>query len=218
MESLRERRWCIDDDLDFFSRCDSSHIGVLVSLLEGGADTEQEDREDLTALHWAARLGQERVLVVLLEHYAFIEVRVMRMVDCDRIFRGDTFSRKLGYASLALTELKSLVLWNCVEDEEASEERVAAGIHGTVYPASESELRDLVEKEQGRLSLATRSVVLCSEEALCCRDVEAIGHSLFAFDRGYRSIRGPRRVVFPLAVSGMETRCRRHKTTTATRP
>lgn len=95
MESFRERRWCVDDGFDFFSRRKSSHVGVLVSLLEGGADTEQEDREDLTALHWAARLGQETVLVVLLEHHAFIEVRVMGMVDHNRISRGDAFSRKI---------------------------------------------------------------------------------------------------------------------------
>lgn len=37
---------------------------------------EQEDREDLTALHWAARLGQERVVLVLLDHKADVEVRV----------------------------------------------------------------------------------------------------------------------------------------------
>lgn len=36
---------------------------------------EQEDREDLTALHWAARLGQERVVLVLLDHGADVEVR-----------------------------------------------------------------------------------------------------------------------------------------------
>lgn len=48
---------------------------MAVSLLEGGADSEQEDREDLTALHWAVRLGKERVVVVLLDHHADVEVR-----------------------------------------------------------------------------------------------------------------------------------------------
>lgn len=48
---------------------------MVTSLLEGSADMEQEDREDLTALHWAARLGQERVVLVLLEHGADVEVR-----------------------------------------------------------------------------------------------------------------------------------------------
>lgn len=52
------------------------HAGVATSLLQGGADMEQEDREDLTALHWAARLGQERVVLVLLDHGADVEVRV----------------------------------------------------------------------------------------------------------------------------------------------
>lgn len=47
---------------------------MATSLLQGGADMEQEDREDLTALHWAARLGQERVVLVLLEHAADVEV------------------------------------------------------------------------------------------------------------------------------------------------
>lgn len=47
---------------------------VATSLLQGGADMEQEDREDLTALHWAARLGQERVVLVLLDHGADVEV------------------------------------------------------------------------------------------------------------------------------------------------
>lgn len=47
---------------------------VALKLLEGGADAEQEDREDLTALHWAARMGQERLLLLLLDHDADIEV------------------------------------------------------------------------------------------------------------------------------------------------
>lgn len=48
---------------------------MLTLLLERGADSEQEDREDLTALHWAARMGKERALVVLLEHGSDVEVR-----------------------------------------------------------------------------------------------------------------------------------------------
>lgn len=48
---------------------------MVTSLLQGGADMEQEDREDLTALHWASRLGQEGVVLVLLDHAADVEVR-----------------------------------------------------------------------------------------------------------------------------------------------
>lgn len=50
-------------------------MGVANALLKGGADAEKEDREDLTALHWAARMGQEKVVVTLLEHHADVEVR-----------------------------------------------------------------------------------------------------------------------------------------------
>ena len=51
------------------------HAEVAILLLEAGADSEQEDREDLTALHWAARMGKERTLAVLLDHRADVEVR-----------------------------------------------------------------------------------------------------------------------------------------------
>lgn len=50
------------------------HVGVAKSLLGGGADGEVEDREELTAMHWAARMGQDAVLRVLLEHDLDIEV------------------------------------------------------------------------------------------------------------------------------------------------
>lgn len=52
------------------------HAEVAVSLLEQGADIEGEDKEDLTALHWAARLGRERIVRVLLDHGADVEVTV----------------------------------------------------------------------------------------------------------------------------------------------
>lgn len=51
-------------------------VGVAVALLEGGADSEQEDREDLTALHWAARMGKDRMTRALLDHHADVEVGV----------------------------------------------------------------------------------------------------------------------------------------------
>lgn len=50
------------------------HYGVAVLLLERGANSEEEDREDLTALHWAARMGKHRVALALLDHKADVEV------------------------------------------------------------------------------------------------------------------------------------------------
>ena len=75
-------------------------------LLENGAAVDAKDKEDMTALHWAAENGHEPVAKLLLENGAAVDAREERLPRCRRNPRDEAYLAANGLND-TLSALKS---------------------------------------------------------------------------------------------------------------
>ncbi|XP_064395634.1 ankyrin repeat domain-containing protein 29-like isoform X3 [Halichondria panicea] len=70
------RKLCLQHPrMAFLDACETDNVGVVLELLECGADPNQADKDGATALYWASRNGHDEIVRVLLAAKATVNTQ-----------------------------------------------------------------------------------------------------------------------------------------------